>query len=216
MRKKGSVINHQKKFDERYMQLKRKCTLNRYASYEEHIFWFIKRYGTNQNYIAPFALVLKDRGFLQTTCKIREDIEYEQRKLRKRGFDDIVLMDPAVRMRNIDKMTGAQFEKFLQWFFIQQGYIVNMTKPGHQQGTDLILIGQNTRIAVEAKRSKNTIGNRAVQQINSGKVFYQCDRAWVITNNYFTEQAKELARLCNVELINRNVLNDMISRVGFL
>ena len=88
-----------------------------------------------------------------------------------------------------------------------------MTKPGHQQGTDLILIGQNTRIAVEAKRWKKKVSNRAVQQINSGKLFHRCDRAWVITNNYFTEQAKELARSCNVELINRDGLNEMISRV---
>lgn len=147
--------------------------------------------------------------------RIREDIEDMLRQKGKKGFYEIFLMDPLVRLRKLDIMTGTEFEKFLQWFFSQQGYLVNMTKPGHQQGTDFILIGHNTRIAVEAKRWRKKVSNRAVQQINSGKFFYRCDRAWVITNNYFTIQAKELARSCNVELINRNGLNDMISQARF-
>ena len=178
------------------MRLQNQCHLSLSASYEQYVDWFIKKYGVYyQEYWLAFCKLLANRGFPQTSSKIREDINHRLIKKGIRGFNEIVSMDPLVRMREIDDMTGAQFGKFLQWFFSQQGYFVNMTKPGHQQGTDFILIGQNTRIAVEAKRWKKKVSNRAVQQINSGKLFHRCDRAWVITNNYFTEQAKELARL---------------------
>jgi restriction system protein len=121
-------------------------------------------------------------------------------------------MEQTARMKKIDKMKGRQFDKFLQCFFTQQGYFVKKTKTRHQQGTDFILIQRNIRITVEAKRWNNKVGNRAVQQTNSGKSYYKCDQAWVITNNYFTPQAKELAKSCNIELIDRNILNYIMSQ----
>jgi len=208
---------YDRELNQRYMRLQNTCKLSPDASYNQYIEWFVKRFDVYyQKYWIAFCLFLANRGFPSTSytsCRIREDIEDMLRQKGKKGFYEIFLMDPLVRLRRLDMMTSTEFEKFLQWFFSQQGYLIIKTKTGHEQGTDFILITRNIRIAIEAKRWNSKVGNRAVQQINSGKLFHRCDRAWVITNNYFTEQAKELARSCNVELINRDGLNEMISRV---
>jgi len=208
---------YEQQLNQRYMRLQNTCKLSPNAPYNQYIEWFVKRFGVYyQKYWLAFCLLLKERGFPYTgSCRIREDIEDMLRQKGKKGFYGIFLMDPLVRLREIDSMTGPEFEKFLQWFFAQQECLVIKTKTGHQQGTDFILITQNIRIAVEAKRWSSKVGNRAVQQINSGRSHYHCNQAWVITNNFFTTQAKELAQSCDVRLINRNGLNDIISRARF-
>lgn len=214
MRQKYSADEHEKQSQQKYMQLKKQCTLSRSATYGEYIEWFIKRYGVYQNYVAAFISLLKDLGFPQATCEIRENIEDEQRKHLKKSFDEIVLMDPSVRMREIDRMSGQQFEGFLTWLYTEIGFGVWKTKKAADQGADLIL-HRHTRIAVQAKRRKKKISNKAVQEVNSARSYYQCTDAWVVTSNYFTKNAIELARCCNVELVDRDRLNDMISRARF-
>jgi len=210
---------YEQQLNQRYMRLQNTCELSPNAPYNQYIEWFVKRFDVYyQKYWLVFCLFLANRGFSYTPytpCKIREDIGDMLRQKGKKGFYEIFLMDPSVRLRKLDIMTGTEFEKFLHWFFAQQEYLVTKTKPGHQQGTDFILITRNIRIAVEAKRWNSKVGNRAVQQINSGRSHYHCNQAWVITNNFFTPQAKELAQSCDVRLINRNELNDMISQAGF-
>ncbi len=49
------------------------------------------------------------------------------RQKGKKGFYEIFLMDPLVRLRKLDIMTGTEFEKFLHWFFAQQEYLIIKT-----------------------------------------------------------------------------------------
>jgi len=178
---------YDRQLNQRYMRLQNTCKLSPNAPYNQYIEWFVKRFDVYyQKYWLAFCLLLANRGFpctSYTSCRIREDIEDMLRQKGKKGFYEIFLMDPLVRLRRLDIMTGAEFEKFIQWFFAQQEYLIIKTKPGHQQGTDFILITRNIRIAIEAKRWNSKVGNRAVQQINSGRSHYHCDQAWVITKN---------------------------------
>ena len=49
----------------------------------------------------------------------------------------------------------------------------------------------------------------SLQEILSGKVFYHCEKAVVITNNYFTAAAEETARVTGVELWDRGRLKEL-------
>jgi len=118
-------------------------------------------------------------------------------------------------MRKIDNMTGKQFEKLLIDLFTKQNYSVKKTKTGKEQGADFILYTGYSSIAVQAKRWNKKVGNKAVQEIYSAKTYYNCDSAWVITNNYFTKPAKDLAKKCNVELFDRNGLSEIIHRATY-
>ena len=66
------------------------------------------------------------------------------------------------------------------------------------------------RIAVQAKRYTSTVGNYAVQEVLAAKSMYQAHRAMVVTNNYFTDAAKNLAAANQIELWDRDKLSEAI------
>jgi len=63
-----------------------------------------------------------------------------------------------------------------------------------------------------AKRYASRVGVGAIQEISSAKNYYKADRTAVVTNNYFTDSAKELAKVNNVKLIDRDALYRLINK----
>ncbi|AUB67281.1 restriction endonuclease (plasmid) [Bacillus cereus] len=115
----------------------------------------------------------------------------------------------------IDKMDGFQFEVYLKALFRELGYRPEVTKRSCDYGVDVILKGKN-RIVIQAKRYgiKNRVGIRAVQEVYAGKAYYKADMAWIVTNSVFTKQAEELAKACQVKLIDRFELQNLINKVN--
>ncbi|WP_414629867.1 restriction endonuclease [Bacillus pseudomycoides] len=115
----------------------------------------------------------------------------------------------------IDKMDGYQFEVYLKALFRELGYHPEVTKRSCDYGVDVVLKGKN-RIVIQAKRYgvKNRVGIRAVQEVYAGKAYYKADEAWIVTNNAYTKQAEELAKACNVKLIDRVGLQHLINKVN--
>jgi hypothetical protein len=112
---------------------------------------------------------------------------------------------------NIDVMTGYEFEDFIVDLFIKLGYVVEKRKRTREQGLDLLLFKHGERIVVQVKRHRRPVGNRAVQQALAACVYYEGQRAIVVTNSTFTLPAKQLAARCvNVELWDRTVLKEKI------
>ncbi len=68
------------------------------------------------------------------------------------------------------------------------------------------------RIIVQAKRYKNNVGIKSVQEIVSAKEFYKADETWVVTNSEFIVAAYKLAKVNRVVLINREKLIKLISQ----
>jgi hypothetical protein len=96
--------------------------------------------------------------------------------------------------RNIIEMDGGQFEKFVGILFAKMGYDVDFTSDGADQGADLIIKKGVHKIAVQAKRWAAPVGNSAVQEVISGKMFYGCSQGIIITNSSFTKSARDLAQ----------------------
>jgi HJR/Mrr/RecB family endonuclease len=63
-------------------------------------------------------------------------------------------------------------------------------------------------IAIQCKHYSQPVGNKAVQEVYSGKDFYNTDIAVVVTNNEFTKSAKELASSLDVLLIHHSELKE--------
>lgn len=110
----------------------------------------------------------------------------------------------------IDQMKGTTFEDYLESLFHAKGYKVRQTPKTGDYGADLIVIIENKKVAVQAKRYKNKVGIKAVQEISSAKNYYKADEVWVITNNYFTQAAMNLAKANDVILIDRDKLVNWI------
>lgn len=113
-------------------------------------------------------------------------------------------------IKQIDQMTGEEFEQFLGELFKKRGYKVSYTATSGDYGADLILHDGDELIAVQAKRYTGNVGVKAVQEIIGAIKMYEAEEGWVITNSYFTKQAIKLAEINEVYLIDRDELIDMI------
>ncbi len=71
----------------------------------------------------------------------------------------------------------------------------------------------NVKYVVQAKRWNQKIGVKAIQEIVAAIKHYKADKGMVITNNYFTKNAENLARTNEVELWDRNKLISFMSQV---
>ena len=114
---------------------------------------------------------------------------------------------------NMDKMTGIEFEDMLSLLLRHRGYDVQKTPQTGDMGADLILEKDGERIGVQAKRSSSKVGNASVMQAQSGATFYNCQYAWVMTNNEFTPQAVKQAEGCGVSLYGRNDIINLQNQV---
>ncbi|WP_042221730.1 restriction endonuclease [Oceanobacillus manasiensis] len=119
-----------------------------------------------------------------------------EKKLRRSG------------MLEVDKMSGRMFEEFLHTLFKSKGYTVKLTPARGDYGADLLLTGKGNKVAVQAKRYKKNVGVKAVQEVVSARSYYSVDECWVVTNSFYTEQAKKLARSNHVRLVDRKELMD--------
>ncbi|MBU7595810.1 restriction endonuclease [Metabacillus halosaccharovorans] len=109
-------------------------------------------------------------------------------------------------MLEVDKMSGRRFEEYLKVLLLGRGYRVKLTPASGDYGADLILSIKGKTIIVQAKRYKKKVGIKAVQEIASAKNHFKADECWVITNNFYTKHAIELAESNKVCLIDRKKL----------
>lgn len=119
---------------------------------------------------------------------------YQRHRFRRSGIGDV------------DRMSGQEFEQFLEHFFQQQGYQVYRTPYQGDYGADLILRSREEKIVAQAKRHAKNVGLKAVQEVVAARDYYKCSRAMVVTNSGFTEQARALAKVNRVELWGREEL----------
>ncbi|MEO4053784.1 restriction endonuclease [Solibacillus sp. CAU 1738] len=113
-------------------------------------------------------------------------------------------------IKEVDVMTGEEFEHFLGELFKRRGFKVSYTATSGDYGADLILKDGKDIIAVQAKRYSSSVGVKAVQEIIGAVKMYDANEAWVVTNSHFTKQAIKLANINDVYLIDRQELIDLI------
>ena len=106
------------------------------------------------------------------------------------------------------------FELLLLETFRKSGYGGKNTQEYGDYGADLLLVKDNVKYVVQAKRWNQKIGVKAIQEIVAAIKYYKADKGMVITNNYFTKNAENLARSNEIELWDRNKLIPFISQVS--
>lgn len=108
----------------------------------------------------------------------------------------------------IDNMKGEEFEEFLKAHFEKLGYKVKLTPASNDYGADLILEKNDEKIAVQAKRYRDKVGNAAIQEVAGAIRYYNCTSGLVVTNSFFTKNAINLAEKCQIELWDRNTIKE--------
>lgn len=149
-----------------------------------------------------------------------DEIEVKLREMGRAGKDTGSLPDnasaeppdqPVYWIDLIDQMQGPKFELFFIKLLQNSGYEnVQSTGGSGDQGVDVLAEKDGIRYAIQCKRYSHALGNTPVQEVNAGRQHYGCHVGVVVTNNYFTAGAKELASSCKVLLWDREKLIEML------
>lgn len=102
-------------------------------------------------------------------------------------------------------MDGHQYEYHCAKILKRKGFSkVTVTKGSGDQGIDVIAYSGGKKYGIQCKYYTSPVGNHAVQEAFAGAKYYDCDVAVVMTNNTFTQSAKELANKTGVLLWGNN------------
>lgn len=116
--------------------------------------------------------------------------------------------------KEIDLMDGVTFERWCAEIIKKIGFNkVKYTPTTGDQGADIIAYKNNKKYVIQCKRHAKVVGNRAVQEVYSALNYYGGDIAVVMTNNYFSNSAMELAKKHGVKLIDRSSLDKLQKKV---
>jgi restriction system protein len=113
---------------------------------------------------------------------------------------------PGASMTAIDAMTGTEFEDYVAGRLQRAGWQVMFTPVVGDYGVDLIAQKDGKSVAIQCKRHGNSVGVAAVQQVVSGARHHGCTKSIVISNQEFTQAAKQLAFSHGCQLIGRKAL----------
>jgi len=94
------------------------------------------------------------------------------------------------KLSHVDTMTGLEFEKYVTKYLRNQGYKTNLTEK-YDLGIDIVAVKDGIRYGVQVKRYKGVVGANAVRQAVTALNLYDCDRAMVVTNSYFSNTASQ-------------------------
>lgn len=108
---------------------------------------------------------------------------------------------------NIETLGGIDYENFCAGLLREAGWTVVVTKASQDQGVDLIATHSSIKVVVQCKRYAGAVGNQAVQEVLSAKVFEDADYAVVVSNAPFTKSARALANKGEVLLLNHSDLS---------
>lgn len=118
-------------------------------------------------------------------------------------------------LRSVDRMEGREFEAWCADVLRKLGYQnVSMTATTGDQGVDITAEKNGTKYAIQCKRYASDLGNRPVQEVYAGKAMYGCKVGVVMTNQYFTPGARDLAKATGTKLWDRGRLITMLQQIA--
>lgn len=111
---------------------------------------------------------------------------------------------------NIDFMDGHRFEYWCADVLRKIGFCnVEVTRGSGDQGVDVLAEKDGVKYAIQCKCYTSDLGNKPVQEVNTGKTIYRCQVGVVMTNRYFTQGAKDAAEATGILLWDRDVVQKM-------
>lgn len=112
---------------------------------------------------------------------------------------------PVDPMTAIDAMEGRDFEHWCAAALLRDGFTsAEVTQASGDFGVDILAVKDGIRYAIQCKRYSSKLDNTPIQEVHAGRGYYRCEVAAVITNQYFTQAARELAAQVNVHLWDRD------------
>ena len=119
------------------------------------------------------------------------------------------------KLATIDNFDGYQFETFTCDLLKALGFSdIKRTQGSSDFGVDVYAKNGDTSYVFQCKLYASPVGIKAVQEANSGRSFYNCKKAVVITNSYFTPHAISASEKLDIDLWNRDKLASLIAEAN--
>lgn len=119
----------------------------------------------------------------------------------------------TVAIEDIDSMDGHEFEFFSKKILEKDAFSnVEVTKGAGDQGIDVLATLDGKKVGIQCKNYSGNVGNKAVQEAIAGGIYYDLDQVFVLTNSYFTQSAKDLAKKAGVTLLDRDYLLNKVKK----
>ena len=129
-----------------------------------------------------------------------------------------ILMLRAARRRrpnDIDLMEGHEFEYYCADLLRRAGFLeVEVTRGSGDYGVDILAELGGVTYAVQCKRYDGLVGVKAVQEVYAGRDYYDRMVGVVMTNQYFTRPAVEVAQKLKILLWDRDYLESMLDEMN--
>lgn len=109
-----------------------------------------------------------------------------------------------------DTETPLDYEKYIAVKLKELGFNARATKGSGDQGADVLADKNGVKFAIQCKKYSNPVGNKAVQEANTARDYYDCDYAVVVTDSTYTKSARSAANACNVILLHESELAKLL------
>lgn len=121
------------------------------------------------------------------------------------------LSSEEAELEKIDFMEGHQFEHWCAGLLQRIGFVnVEVTQGSGDQGVDVLAEKDGIKYAIQCKCYSSDLGNKPIQEVNTGKAIYHCQIGAVITNRYFTQGGKEAAKATGILLWDRDWIREKL------
>lgn len=117
----------------------------------------------------------------------------------------------ALELANIDNINKTEFEDYVGGILTYRGFKVEKKGDCINLGVNFIAQKNNLKYAVQIVQKAGLVSRVAVSDGDREKHRYGCDRAMLITNGYFAQDAIELSVSKGCDLIDRDALANWIA-----
>ncbi|MFD2168689.1 restriction endonuclease [Tumebacillus lipolyticus] len=136
----------------------------------------------------------------------------------KPAFSNEVRPDATLLKTPLQELSGFEFERLLALYFRDQGYKVEETGVGgNDGGVDLVLINRKgERTAVQAKRyaDHNKVPVQTVRELVGAKRNHNCILTLLVTTSDLTEPAKKEAEQFHVDYWHGGIVERKLAAWG--
>lgn len=121
----------------------------------------------------------------------------------------------GITIEKIDGLNGYDFETLISVIMQNCGFHCDETPKSKDNGADIIAEKNGIKLVIQAKLYyKHNVGNKGIQEVYTAKNYFAGNIAMVVTNSYFSKSAIETANKCDVVLLDRDKLNEIIKNTG--
>ena len=122
----------------------------------------------------------------------------------------IRLRKRSLRPLPMDEMEGHDFEYYCAGILKKNGFEnVEVTKGSGDYGVDILADRDGISYAFQCKCYDKPIGVKAVQEVYAGRDYYDRMVGVVITNQYYTQHAIDLAAKLRILLWDRDYITEL-------